>query len=314
MAPLPSPLRIGTRGSPLALIQANAVRTALVGAGADPDALEIVPIRTSGDRVRDRALAEVGGKGLFTKELETALAERHIDVAVHSMKDVPTWLPDGLAIAALLPREDPRDVLLVARRLGPIRRIADLPHGARVGTAALRRQAQLLHRRPDLRIALLRGNVETRLAKLEAGEVDATLLALAGLRRLGIAVDPDAILAADELVPAVAQGAIGAEVRADDAATRALVARLDDRPTSLAVGAERAMLAVLDGSCRTPIGGLAVLDGARLALDGLVATADGSALHRRREIGDAGDPLALGRAVGHALRAVAGPDFFRESA
>ncbi|HUA52306.1 MAG TPA: hydroxymethylbilane synthase [Candidatus Sulfotelmatobacter sp.] len=314
MAPLPSPLRIGTRGSPLALIQANAVRTALVGAGADPDALEIVPIRTSGDRVRDRALAEVGGKGLFTKELETALAERHIDVAVHSMKDVPTWLPDGLAIAALLPREDPRDVLLVARRLGPIRRIADLPHGARVGTAALRRQAQLLHRRPDLRIALLRGNVETRLAKLEAGEVDATLLALAGLKRLGIAVDPDAILAADELVPAVAQGAIGAEVRADDAATRALVARLDDRPTSLAVGAERAMLAVLDGSCRTPIGGLAVLDGARLALDGLVATADGSALHRRREIGDAGDPLALGRAVGHALRAAAGPDFFRESA
>src|SRR5579862_3545249 len=203
MAPPPSPLRIGTRGSPLALIQANAVRVALIDAGADPDDIEIVPIRTSGDRVRDRALAEVGGKGLFTKELEAALAERHIDVAVHSMKDVPTWLPDGLAIAALLPREDPRDVLLVAKRLGPIRRIADLPHGARVGTAALRRQAQLLHRRPDLAVGLIRGNVETRLAKLEAGEVDATLLALAGLKRLGIAVAEDAILAADALVPAV---------------------------------------------------------------------------------------------------------------
>ena len=314
MAPLPSPLRIGTRGSPLALVQANAVRVALIAAGVDPDALEIVPIRTSGDRVRDRALAEVGGKGLFTKELETALVERRIDVAVHSMKDVPTWLPDGLVIAALLPREDPRDVLLVAKRLGPIRRIAALPHGARVGTAALRRQAQLLHQRPDLVVGLLRGNVETRLAKLETGEVDATLLALAGLKRLGIAVADDAILAVDELVPAVAQGAIGAEVRADDAATRALVVRLDDRATSLAVTAERAMLAVLDGSCRTPIGGLAVLDGARLVLDGLIATPDGKSLHRRRETGNAGDPVALGRAVGHALRGVVGPDFFRESA
>jgi hydroxymethylbilane synthase len=309
MALLASPFRIGTRGSPLALIQANAVRLALIAAGADDDALEIVPIRTSGDRVRDRALAEVGGKGLFTKELEEALLDRRIDVAVHSMKDVPTWLPDGLALVALLPREDPRDVLLVARRLGPIRRIADLPQGAAVGTAALRRQAQLLHRRPDLRVALLRGNVETRLGKLEAGEVDATLLALAGLKRLNIEVAEDAILDAAELVPAVGQGAIGVEARADDTATREFLARIDDRATHVAVRAERAMLAVLDGSCRTPIGGLATLDGARLRLDGLVARPDGSALHRHRADGSADDPDALGRAVGAALRAAAGPGF-----
>jgi hydroxymethylbilane synthase len=314
MAPLPSPLRIGTRGSPLALIQANAVRLGLIAAGVDPDDIEIVPIRTSGDRVRDRALAEVGGKGLFTKELEEALLDGRLDLAVHSMKDVPTWLPDGLALAALLPREDPRDVLIVAARLGPIRRIVDLPAAARVGTAALRRQAQLLHQRPDLRVGLLRGNVETRLAKLEAGEVDATLLALAGLKRLGIAVADDAILDPRDLLPAVAQGAIGIETRADDAATHALAARLDDRATRLAVTAERAMLEVLDGSCRTPIGGLAVLDGARLTLDGLVAMPDGSALHRRRADGAADDPVALGRAVGAALRAAAGADFFRETA
>ncbi len=314
MAPLPWPLRIGTRGSPLALIQANAVRLALIAAGADSDEIEIVPIRTSGDAVRDRALADVGGKGLFTKELETALLDRRIDLAVHSMKDVPTWLPDGLAITAMLPREDPRDVLLVAKRLGPIHRIDDLPRGARVGTAALRRQAQLLHRRPDLRIGLLRGNVETRLAKLDAGEVDATLLALAGLRRLDIAVADDAILDPDVLVPAVAQGAIGIEVRADEPALRGLMARIDDRATSIAVSCERAMLEVLDGSCRTPIGGLAVLDGDRLTLDGLVAMPDGSALHRRHADGAAGDPIALGRGVGEALRAAAGSEFFREPA
>lgn len=314
MAPLPWPLRIGTRGSPLALIQANAVRTALIAAGADSDELEIVPIRTSGDRVRDRALAEVGGKGLFTKELEEALLDRRVDLAVHSMKDVPTWLPDGIALAALLPREDPRDVLLVAPHLGPIRRIADLPQGARVGTAAVRRQAQLLHQRPDLAVVLLRGNVDTRVAKLEAGAVDATLLALAGLKRLGIAVADDAILDPREILPAVAQGAIGVETRADDAAMRAFVARIDDRATNLAVTAERAMLAVLDGSCRTPIGGLAVLDGARLSLEGLVALPDGSALYRRRADGPADDPVALGRAVGAALRAAAGADFFGEPA
>jgi hydroxymethylbilane synthase len=314
MAPLPWPLRIGTRGSPLALIQANAVRTALIAAGADSDELEIVPIRTSGDRVRDRALAEVGGKGLFTKELEEALLDRRVDLAVHSMKDVPTWLPDGIALAALLPREDPRDVLLVAPHLGPIRRIADLPQGARVGTAAVRRQAQLLHQRPDLAVVLLRGNVDTRVAKLEAGAVDATLLALAGLKRLGIAVADDAILDPREILPAVAQGAIGVETRADDAAMRAFVARIDDRATNLAVTAERAMLAVLDGSCRTPIGGLAVLDGARLSLEGLVALPDCSALYRRRADGPADDPVALGRAVGAALRAAAGADFFGEPA
>jgi len=309
MAPTPV-LRIGTRGSPLALIQANAVRAALVAAGADPERLEIVPIRTSGDAVRDRALADVGGKGLFTKELEEALLDRRIDLAVHSMKDVPTWLPPGLVIPAMLPREDPRDVLLTAARLGAVRGIADLPHGATVGSAALRRQAQLLHRRPDLKITLLRGNVGTRLAKLEAGEVDATLLALAGLRRLDIAVADAAILEPEALLPAVAQGAIGVEIRADDTAAHDLVGQIDDRATHIVVTAERAMLEVLDGSCRTPIGGLARLDGARLTLDGLVAMPDGSALHRHRDTGTASDPGALGRAVGAVLRAAAGPGFF----
>jgi hydroxymethylbilane synthase len=313
MAPTPllrPLLRIGTRGSPLAMIQANAVRAGLIAAGGDPERLEIVPIRTSGDKISDRSLADIGGKGLFTKELEEALLDRRIDLAVHSMKDVPTWLPPGLAIVAMLPREDPRDVLLTASRLGAARGIAALPPGATVGSAALRRQAQLLHLRPDLRITLLRGNVGTRLAKLEAGEIDATLLALAGLRRLDIAVADQAILDPEVLLPAVAQGAIGVEMRAADSAARDLVGRIDDRATHIAVTAERAMLEVLDGSCRTPIGGLARLDGARLTLDGLVAMPDGSALHRHREVGSADDPVTLGRAVGAALRAAAGPAFF----
>jgi hydroxymethylbilane synthase len=311
MAPSP-PLRIGTRGSPLALIQAEQVRVGLIATGTDPERLEIVPIRSTGDQVRDRALADIGGKGLFTKELDEALLERRIDLAVHSMKDVPTWLPQELAIAALLPRADPRDVLMVAPRLGAVRGIADLPRGAVVGTAAVRRQAQLLHQRPDLRIVLLRGNVGTRLAKLDAGELDATLLALAGLRRLEIAVPDGAILAPEAMLPAVAQGAIGVVTRADDEATRARVANLDERATRVAILAERAMLELLDGSCRTPIGGLATVDGTRLTLDGLVAMPDGSALHRHRADGWAGDPVALGRAVGTVLREAAGPDFFRD--
>jgi hydroxymethylbilane synthase len=307
----PTTLRIGTRGSPLALIQADETRRRLIAAGCASDGIEIVPIRTTGDAVRDRPLAELGGKGLFTKELETALVERRIDIAVHSMKDVPTWLPGGLTIAAVLPREDPRDVLLVAARHGAVRRIADLPQGAVIGSAALRRQAQLLHQRPDLEVVLLRGNVETRLRKLEEGAVDATLLALAGLKRLSIAVAPESILAPDDLLPAVAQGAIGIECRADDEATRGILAKLDDADTHAAIAAERAMLGVLDGSCRTPIGGLAVRDGDALTLEGLVAMPDGSALHRRRARGTVQDPIALGLAVGRELRALAGPAFFQ---
>src|SRR5258706_1823396 len=303
-----SPLRIGTRGSPLALIQADEVRRRLIAAGSAPDALEIVPIRTTGDAVRDRALSELGGKGLFTKEIEDALLDKRIDIAVHSMKDVPTWLPAGLAITAVLPREDPRDVLMVATRHGPARGIAGLPRGAVVGSPSLRRQAQLLHQRPALKVVLIRGNVETRLRKLEDGEVDATLLALAGLKRLSITVPPETILAADALVPAVAQGAIGIECRADDAAARATLAALDDADSHAAVSAERAMLGVLDGSCRTPIGGLAVRDGDRLVLDGLVAMPDGSALHRRRQDGPASDPVPLGLAGGPAVPSAAGPD------
>ena len=313
MAPSPV-LRIGTRGSPLALIQANAVKAGLIAHGVDPAALEIVPIRSSGDQVRDRALADIGGKGLFTKELEEALLDRRIDLAVHSMKDVPTWLPPGLKIAAMLPREDPRDVLLVAPRHGTVAGIAGLPQRAVIGTAAVRRQAQLLHQRPDLEIVLLRGNVGTRLARLESGDFDATLLALAGLKRLDIAVPASAILDPAALLPAVAQGAIGIETRSDDDATNAIASKLDDRATRITVTAERAMLELLDGSCRTPIGGLATLDGARLTLDGLVALPDGRALHRHRGHGSADNPAALGRAVGEVLRAAAGPDFFREPA
>src|SRR5260221_492964 len=202
------PLRLGTRGSPLALWQANAVKQGLVDSGYPSDAIEIVPIRTTGDQVRDRKLSELGGKGLFNKEIEEALLDHRIDIAVHSMKDVPPWLPPGLAITAMLPREDPRDVLLVAPRHGTVHRVADLPRGARIGTAALRRQAQLLHQRDDLQIAVLRGNVETRMRKLEAGEVDATLLALAGLQRLGSHLAPHSSLHIPDMLPRAAPSAI----------------------------------------------------------------------------------------------------------
>ena len=307
-------LRIGTRGSPLALAQARETRDRLVA--ADPglaarEACEIVVIKTTGDRVRDRALAEVGGKGLFTKEIEAALLDGRIDVAVHSMKDVPTWLPDGLEIAAVLPREDPRDAYLSPH--GP--RIADLPRGAVFGTASLRRQAQVLALRPDLKCELLRGNVDTRLKKLAAGEVDATMLAVAGLRRLARDGESHAALDPGEILPAVGQGAIGLQVRADDGRTGALVRLIDDPASFRQVAAERACLKVLDGSCRTPIGVLAEPDGASggLRLRALVAEPDGSAVYRSEAAGPGGDAAAaaaLGHAVGQELRQLAGEAFF----
>ncbi|MBX6322480.1 MAG: hydroxymethylbilane synthase [Rhodospirillaceae bacterium] len=311
------PLRLGTRGSPLARAQAGLVARALAAAHpalAAPGAIDLVAIRTTGDREQNRSLAAIGGKGLFTKEIEEALLAGDIDLAVHSMKDLPTWLPDGLVIGCVLPREDPRDVL-IARDAAP--RLSALPRGAVLGTSSLRRQAQVLALRPDLRVVPLRGNVDTRLAKLSAGVVDATLLALAGLRRLDRAAGTGAVVSTEEILPAVAQGAIGVERRADDGAMRDLLAPIDDAASAACVAAERACLAALEGSCRTPIAALAErLDPdapagrGRLRLRALVALPDGSVVHRDERVGPEAAPEALGHAAGEALQKRAGPAFF----
>jgi hydroxymethylbilane synthase len=302
-------LRIGTRRSKLALAQTGLVCDALAAALpelAAPDAIEVVPISTTGDRIQDRPLSEAGGKGLFVKEIEEALLAGHIDAAVHSMKDMPTAQPDSLVIAAFLPREDARDVLIAS----DARRIGDLRQGAVLGTSALRRKAQLLHRRPDLRIVDMRGNVDTRLAKCRAGTVEATVLALAGLKRLGLG-DAGAAIPEDEMLPAVGQGAICIECRAADARTLGWLARVDHTATSTAVAAEHAMLAVLDGSCRTPIAGHAILqaDG-RLFLRGLIAKPDGSALLATERGGAASDAKTIGRDAGQELKRRGGAGFF----
>lgn len=304
------PIRIGTRASPLARTQTEAVRRRLSAAhpelGGD-EAIAVVAIRTTGDKVQDRPLAEVGGKGLFTRELDEAMLAGEIDLAVHSVKDVPTWLPEGIVLAAFLPRDDPRDAL-IAREVASL---AALPAGAVVGTASLRRQAQLRWQRPDLRVIPFRGNVETRLAKLAAGDVDATLLALAGLTRLGLAHRATVVLPAEEMLPAVGQGAIGITCRVDDMGCRQLLSAIDDATTGDAVAAERAMLAVLDGSCRTPIGGLAQGDGrGGLWLRGLVAQPDGSARVAGERRGAVADAARLGTDLGQELKAGAGRGFF----
>lgn len=308
MLVLPRPLRIGTRGSPMALIQTGLVRDRLVAAHPDlgaTGAIEIVTIRTTGDRVQNRRLAEIGGKGLFSKEIEEALIARAIDLAVHSLKDMETWLPDGLEIACVPSREDPRDALL-STKAGSL---AGLPKGARVGTASLRRQAQLLRLRPDLSVVPIRGNVNTRIDKLASGEFDAIVVALCGLERLGKADRATEILRPEIMLPAVGQGALAIECRAEDNALRQLLDPLHDPDTAACVGAERAMLAALDGSCRTPIAGLAECDGKRLTLEGLLLKPDGSAEIRARANGDISDAAALGGALGSELRSQAGPGF-----
>lgn len=301
-------LRLGTRGSKLALTQTGLVRDALaaaVPALAAPGAIEILAIKTTGDAIQDWPLSEAGGKGLFVKEIEEALLARRIDAAVHSMKDMPTAQPPGLAIAAFLPREDARDVLIA----GDVRRIADLRQGAVVGTSALRRRAQLLHRRPDLQIVNLRGNVETRLAKRAAGDVEATLLALAGLKRLGMA-HVGMPVPEDEMLPAVGQGAVCIECREDDERTRGWLAAINHAPTATCVAAEHAMLAVLDGSCRTPIAGHAILvDDGTLHLRGLIVKPDGSQAIATERRGAASDAEAIGRDTGHELKRRGGPGF-----
>lgn len=304
-------LRIGTRGSPLALAQAHETRARLQAAHPEltgADAIHITIIKTSGDQIQDRTLAEAGGKGLFTKEIEEALAAGNIDLAVHSMKDVPTVLPPGLIIPCLLPREDPRDAFFARTATS----LMELPPGAVVGTAGLRRQAQVLAARPDLRVVPLRGNVQTRLRKLEAGEVDATLLALAGLRRLGLAEQATAILEPEAMLPAVAQGAIGIECRETDAQTRAYLAPLHCAHTGVCVAAERAVLAVLDGSCRTPIAAWArFLPGdEQVRLEALVLRPDGSESFRTERKGPALEAEALGRDAGEELKGRLPPGFF----
>lgn len=312
----PAPMAIATRTSPLAMAQALDVQARLAeAAGADDKdaAFPILGMVSTGDRITDRALLAAGGKGLFTKELETALLAGEARFAVHSMKDVPTKLPDGLEIAAILKREDPRDVLLTRDGTS---RIEDLPEGAILGTASVRRQAQALALRPDLKVVLLRGNVDTRLGKLRSGEMDATFLARAGLRRLGREEAEREPLATESVLPAPAQGCVGVEIRSDDSEAREILKALDHRASHVCAAAERGFLAALDGSCRTPIAAFAVLEGETLHLRGEALSPDGTQRWAResRDRMQSADPLEaaqLGRALGLAVREAGGEALLR---
>ncbi len=303
------PLRIGTRGSPLAVAQAHEVRDRLASAHpelAADDTLEIVIIKTTGDAVLDRPLSEVGGKGLFTKEIDEAMLRGEIDLAVHSMKDVPTHMPDGIALPCMLEREDVRDVFISNKAVS----LSNLAAGSVVGSASLRRQAQILAARPDLKVVTFRGNVQTRLKKLKAGEVDATLLAKAGLNRMNMADVATSVIECDEMLPAVGQGAVGVTCRSDDTNAHAALARLNHPDTVDRVTVERAFLGVLDGSCRTPIAGLAefVADGT-LFFRGLIARPDGSDVLETSRQGNRAEAEAMGRDAGWELKDRAGPGF-----
>jgi len=301
------PLRIGTRGSPLALWQAHETRRGLMAAHDLPEtAFQIVVIKVMGDQVLDRALKDIGGKGLFTREIEEALLSGEIDIAVHSMKDMPTLQPVGLLLDCYLPRADVRDAF-VSLRYGSLN---DLPQGAKVGTSSLRRRAQLAHRLPDLHLVEFRGNVQTRLQKLADGVADATFLAMAGLTRLGLADQARGGVAVEEMLPAVAQGAIGVERRADDERVAQMLAAIHHGPTGLQLAAERAFLARLDGSCETPIAGLAVLEGDQLWLRGEILRPDGSRVIAGARRGKASDGAAVGRDLAEELLAQAGAGFF----
>jgi hydroxymethylbilane synthase len=301
------PFRIGTRGSPLALAQAHETRQRLMAAHNLPEEMfEIVVLSTKGDRVQDRALSEIGGKGLFTAELEEQLVDGRLDLAVHSSKDMPTILPEGLYISAFLPREDVRDAFV--GKTAPS--MMELPAGSVVGSASLRRQALIRRLRPDLEVKIFRGAVDTRLRKLADGEADATLLALAGLKRLGKDHVPTELLDPQSFPPAPAQGAICIESRQGDARTDALIEPINHRDTFDAVSCERAFLGTLDGSCRTPIAGLATIDGGRLVFHGMILTPDGSQFHEINAEGAVANALAIGRKAGDEIRARAGPGFF----
>ncbi|MBU2868150.1 hydroxymethylbilane synthase [Pacificibacter marinus] len=300
-------LKIGTRGSPLALAQAHETRARLMAAFDLPvEAFEVVVISTQGDRVQDRALKEIGGKGLFTREIEDQLLAGDIDIAVHSMKDMPVDQPEGLILDCYLPRENPCDAFV---QLGG-GALKDLPQGATVGTSSLRRKAQLLHRRPDLNVVEFRGNVQTRLKKLKDGVAEATFLAMAGLNRLNAADVPRSEITPEEMLPAVAQGAIGIERRLDDANTQRLLTALHDVPTGQRLAAERAFLAALDGSCETPIAGLATLNGDTLHLRGEILRIDGSEALSDDISGPIDQGAAMGIELAERLLARAGDGFF----
>lgn len=301
------PLRIGTRGSPLALAQAYETRERLMAAHGLPEAaFAIEVIQTTGDAVQDRALSEIGGKGLFTKEIEQALYDGRVDIGVHSMKDVATILPDGMEMIAYLPREDVRDAFISPA----FSRLEDLPQGATVGCSSIRRRAQALVRRPDLKMIEFRGNVQTRMKKLDSGLAVATFLACAGLKRLGNELPAAHPIADDVMLPAVAQGAIGIEGRSADDHIKALIAPLNDRPTHIRLTAERAFLKVLDGSCRTPVAGLAELDGERIKFRGEILRPDGSQVFATAREGALSDAEAMGIDAAEELKAKGGPDFF----
>lgn len=300
-------LKIGTRGSALALVQARLTRDLLIEAhGLASEQVEIVVMSTMGDRVQDRSLSEIGGKGLFTQEIEDALLSGAIDMAVHSSKDMPTVLPDGLYLSAFLEREDPHDAFIGR----DVSRLLDLPQGATVGSSSLRRQALIKRARPDLKVVLFRGNVETRLRKLEEGQVDATFLAAAGLRRLGLSHVITELLDIQTFLPAPGQGAICIESRIGDQRIDGLLAAINHRATAIALACERAFLGSLDGSCRTPIAGLATVTGEDIRFSGLILTPDGVTSHAVSGEGGAQDAAAIGRDAAERVRAVAGPDFF----
>ena len=312
MSELKKVIRIGTRGSPLALIQARYVERQLrfYHTILTDDAVEIVPIQTTGDKIQGKTLSTIGGKGLFTKELDAALLASEVDIAVHSMKDMPTALPNGIIIGCVLPREDPRDALITRDGVS----YADLPSDAVIGSASLRRCSQVLAHRPDVKLVALRGNVETRLSKLGSGLVDATLLAVAGLKRLGRADVITEILSTDDMLPAAAQGAIAVVCRASDGETIEFLQDLNHPETLSSVTAERAFLEHLDGSCQTPIAALAEIKGAgRMVLSGLLAAPDGSRIVRGEAEGEIASPGDLGRSLGAELLAEAGSDFLLPS-
>lgn len=304
-------LVIGTRGSPLALAQAYETRRRLIEAHpalAAEGAIEISVIHTTGDMVLDKALSEIGGKGLFTKEIDNAQLRGDVDIAVHSMKDVPTWLPEGIILPCMLPREDTRDVFISHKA----KSLDELPDGSVIGSASLRRQSQILARNPKLKVVNFRGNVQTRLRKLNEGVVDATMLALAGLSRMDMTQHVTQIIEQDDMLPAVAQGAIGITCREGDAKMLKFLEPLNHKPTKTCVDCERAYLSKLDGSCRTPIAGQASIDDSGvLHFRGLVAKPDGSVVHQTSRTGDPKDAEAIGISAGEELRRKMGDNFFQ---
>lgn len=302
-----SPLRIGTRGSPLALAQAYETRERLsIAFGLSLNSFEIVVIKTTGDKVLNRPLKEIGGKGLFTKEIEEALLQESIDIAVHSMKDMPVQQPDGLILDTFLPREDVRDAFVSRIH----KSLADIPQGATVGTSSLRRKAQLMSKRPDLKIVEFRGNVQTRLKKLDDGVAECTFLAVAGLNRLKMEDIITAPISTDEMLPAVAQGAIGIERREKDIKVATMLEAIHNSTTGLLLSAERAFLEALDGSCETPIAGLAEFKNENLRFRGEILKTDGSEVYSDEQVVSKEDATLVGIEMAHKLLSQAGNDFF----